>query len=184
MRSLRPRDCENPGPQSEARKLSLDLAGKPRAEAPSLTFGDRESRRPGPDGQEMKLCLLDAQEEITRLRNIADNNFIWAEFCFRAARNHVQGRTTPEEWKKVYEVLGDIERDFDIMKGRLRLDRSLLFNIYHRMLEIQDAWLVCQRRDFSKGGELTQKGQEVLRVEQARFADLMLKIKRMVVAAR
>jgi hypothetical protein len=171
-------------PQCEARNLSLGLASKPEAEAPAFTFVNGESRRPGPDGQEMKLLLLETQEEIIRLRNIADNNFIWAEFLCRAARRHVEGDATPEDWKKVYEVLGDVERDLDLQIGRLRLDRLLLFNIYHTMLAIQDAWLNYRTRDFSRGGELTPKGEEVLRVEQARFADLLSKIKRMVVAAR
>lgn len=70
------------------------------------------------------------------------------------------------------------------MIGRLRLDRSILFTIYHRMLAIQDAWLDYRRRDFSRGGEVTPKGEEVLREERALFADLTRQIKRMVVAAR
>jgi hypothetical protein len=60
----------------------------------------------------------------------------------------------------------------------------LLFNVYHRMLAIQDAWLEYQRRDFTRNGELTPEGEEVLREERALFADLILKIKRMLVAAR
>jgi hypothetical protein len=70
------------------------------------------------------------------------------------------------------------------MVGPLRLDRSLLFTVYHRMQAIQGAWLECQRRDFSRDGELTPEGEDVLRTEQSRFADLILKIKRMLVAAR
>jgi hypothetical protein len=43
------------------------------------------------------------------------------------------------------------------------------------------AWLEYRARDFRREGELTPKGEEVLREEQALFADLMLKIKRMLV---
>jgi hypothetical protein len=52
------------------------------------------------------------------------------------------------------------------------------------MLAIIDAWLEYQARDFSLGGEVTPKGEEVLREEQALFADLVLKIKKMLVASR
>ena len=51
------------------------------------------------------------------------------------------------------------------------------------MLTIQDIWLECRARDFSRGGELTQQGEQVLQEEQALFADLVL-IKQMLVAAR
>lgn len=52
------------------------------------------------------------------------------------------------------------------------------------MLAINDAWLDYRRRDFSRGGEMTPQGAEVLREEQARLANLILQIKKMVVAAR
>ena len=42
-------------PQCEARKESLQLASKPKAEALPSTLENSESRRPGPDSQEMKL---------------------------------------------------------------------------------------------------------------------------------
>jgi hypothetical protein len=168
-------------PQCEARKLSLDPASKPEAQASPAVLSDR---RPGPDSQELKLVLLNTNEEITQLQREAGNRAWWAQFLDPTASAHIQGHTTPEEWVRLYHDLGDILRDLDQMKGRLRLDRSLLFNIYHRMLAIQDAWLEYLARDFSRGGEVTPEGEEVLREEQARFADLMLKIKRMLVAAR
>lgn len=171
-------------PQCEARKLSLEPATQPAAEPSPSNVADRESRRPGPDGQEMKLLLLDTHEAITQLQRDADAHAFWAEFLCRTARTHAEGHATPEEWDGLAQGLGDVERDLDQMKGRLRLDRSLLFGIYHQMLAIQDAWLKYQARDFSRGGELSQKGEEVLREERALFADLILKIKRMLVAAR
>jgi hypothetical protein len=132
----------------------------------------------------MKLLLLNTNEEITQLQREAGNHAWWAQFLAPTASAQVQGPATPEEWVSLYLDLGDILRDLDQMKGRLRLDRSLLFNSYHRMLAIQDAWLKYLARDFSRGGEVTPEGEEVLREEQARFADLILKIKRMLVAAR
>jgi hypothetical protein len=132
----------------------------------------------------MKLLLLDTNEGITQLERDAGDHAFWAQWIARTDPTHAQGKTTPEEWVMIYQNLGDVTRDLDLMKGRLRLDRSLLFNIYHRMLAIQDAWLECQRRDFSRGGELTPEGEEVLREEQALFADLMLRVKKMLVAAR
>jgi len=132
----------------------------------------------------MKLLLLDTHEAITQLQRDAGNHAWWAQFLAPTASAQVQGHTTPEEWVRLYHDLGDILRDLDQMKGRLRLDRSLLFNIYHRMLAIQGAWLEYQARDFSREGEVTPQGEEVLREEQALFADLILKIKRMLVAAR
>lgn len=171
-------------PSCPKRKLSLEPASQPEAEAPSSTFRDREFRRPGPDSQEMRLLLLDTHEEIAKLHRSAGNHAWWAEFLARTARTHVEGHAMPEEWARIYQDLGDVERDLDQQVGPLRLDRSLLFNIYHRMLAVQDAWLAYQMRDFSHEGEVTPKGEEVLREETALFADLMLKIKRMLVAAR
>ena len=171
-------------PHCSARKPSLELASKPEAEAPRSTFVYSESRRPGPDSQDMKLVLLETQETITRLYCDAGDHTFWADFLSRTARKHVEGHATPEEWVMIYHDLGEILREFDQMIGRLRLDRSLLFTIYHRMLAIEDAWLDYRRRDFSRGGEVTPQGEGVLREERELFADLMLKIKRMVVAAR
>lgn len=171
-------------PQCEARKESLQLASKPKAEAPASTFVNGESRRPGPDSQDMKLLLFEAQEGTIRLHSDAEDHTFWADFLSRTARTHVEGHATPEEWVMVYHDLGEILREFDQMIGRLRLDRSILFNIYHRMLAINDAWLDYRRRDFSRDGEVTPQGAEMLREEQALFSDLMLQIKRMLVAAR
>lgn len=89
-----------------------------------------------------------------------------------------------KEWEAIHLGLGDVTRDLDLMVGPLQLDRGLLFTVYHRMLALQDAWLKYRARDFTRRGEVTPQGEEVLRKEQALFADLTLKIKRMLVAAR
>lgn len=70
------------------------------------------------------------------------------------------------------------------MIGLLRLDRTVLFGVYRRMLTIQDVWLECRARDLSREGKVTQQGEQVLPEEQALFTDLVFKLKRMVVASR
>lgn len=171
-------------PHCAKRKLSLDPAPQAGAEAPHSSVADRESRRPGPDSQDMKLLLLDVNEDIIQLERDAGDHAFWAQWIACTDATHAQGKTTPEEWIMIYQDLGDVTRDLDQMVGPLRLDRSLLFTVYHRMQAIQGAWLECQRRDFSRQGEVTPEGEEVLREERARFADLMIKVKKMLVAAR
>lgn len=168
------------------RRLRLQTATQSEAEpaTPTITITDRESRRPGPDSQEMKLILIDTHEGVIQLHSDAGDHAWWAQWLARMAPTHAEGRTTHEEWVRIYQDLGDVERDLDQMVGRLRLDRSLLFHIYHRMLAVQSAWLEYRARDFTREGVVTPEGEDVLREEQARFADLMLKIKRMLVAAR
>ena len=168
-------------PSCPGRKLSLQPATQAKAQPPSPLLSDR---RPGPDSQEMKLLLLDVNEDATQLERDAGDHAFWAQWIARTDPNHAEGKTTPEEWVMIHHDLGDVTRDLDLMVGRLRLDRSLLFNIYHRMLAVQDAWLVYQARDFTRNGELTPQGEDVLREERVFFADLILKIKRMLVAAR
>ena len=171
-------------PHCAARKLSLQPSPQAGAEAPPSVVADREPRRPGPDSQEMKLLLLDVNEDATQLERDAGDHAFWAQWLARTDPNHAEGHAKPEEWMMIHHDLGDVTRDLDLMVGPLRLDRSLLFTVYHRMQAIQGAWLECQRRNFTRNGELTPEGEEVLREEQARFADLMLKVKRMLVAAR
>lgn len=171
-------------PHHRKHNLSLEPATQLGAEPRPSVLADRESRRPGPDAQEMKFILINTNEGLTQLHSDAGHHAFWADFLARTASAHVEGHAPPEGWFKIYEDLGDVTREFDLMVGPLRLDRRLLFTVYHRMRAIQDAWLEYQRRDFSRNGELTTEGEEVLRGERALFADLMLNIKRMVVAAR
>jgi hypothetical protein len=166
------------------RRLRQQAATQAEAEPASGSRPTHLASRPGPDSQEMKLLLLDVNEDIIRLYRDAEDHTFWADFFSRTARNHVEGHATPEEWVMIYHDLGDVTRDLDLMVGPLRLDRSLLFTVYHRMQAIQGAWLAYRARDFTRGGEVTPEGEDVLREERAFFADLMLKIKRMLVAAR
>lgn len=89
-------------PSCPKRKLSLEPATKAEPEAPSSTFSDQESRRPGPDSQDMKLVLLETQETITRLYSDAEDHTFWADFLSRTARKHVEGHASPEEWVMIY----------------------------------------------------------------------------------
>jgi hypothetical protein len=171
-------------PQCQARKQSLQLTSQPEPEAPSSVPADRRGLRPGPDSTENKLLLLDTNEGLIQLHSDAGDHTFWAQWIARTDPNHAQGKTTPEEWAMIHQDLGDVTRDFDLMVGRLRLDRSILFNVYHRMLAIQDAWLKYLARDFSRQGEVTPEGEEVLREEEALFVELILNIKRLLVAAR
>ena len=92
--------------------------------------------RHGPDSQEMKLLLLDPHEEIIQLQRSAGHHAWFALMVSSCGSHPCQGTRPPEEWARLAQDLGDVERDLDQMVGRLRLDRSLLFNIYHRMLTV------------------------------------------------
>lgn len=170
-------------PHCAARRLSQQSGTQAEAEAPFSTLADRESHRPGPDSQESKLLLLDTHEESIQLQRNA-GSYAWLAQWHPRGTHDAVSHATPEEWFALYQDLGDVERDLDQMVGRLRLDRPLLFNVYHRIFAVQDAWLIYRARDFTREGELTPQGEDVLRTEQARFADLIFKIKRMIVAAR
>lgn len=169
-------------PHCPKHNVSLEPATQPGAEPRPSTPGD--FHRPGPDSQEMKLLLLDTGEMIIQRRSDAEHHAWWADFLDRTVSSQVKEDTTPQEWARIAQDLGDVERDFDQMIGPLRLNRTLLFNSYHKMLAVQGAWLEYQARDFSRNGELTPEGAEVLREEEALFVELILNIKRMLVAAR
>ena len=104
-------------PQCKARKLSLDPASKPEAQPPHSSVADRESRRPGPDNQDMKLLLLDVNEDATQLERDAGDHAFWAQWIARTDPTHAQGKTTPEEWVMIYQDLGNVTRDLDLMVG-------------------------------------------------------------------
>jgi hypothetical protein len=70
-----------------------------------------------------------------------------AQFYFRTAFSHVQGNIPPEEWAKLYDDLSMVERDFEQMVRLLRLNQSLLFEMYHRLTAIRDAWLAYRDHD-------------------------------------
>jgi hypothetical protein len=132
----------------------------------------------------MKLLLLDTHEEITQLQRDTGNHAWMAQWLARTALSHAEGHTTAQEWLELYQDFGDIEEHLDEMVAVFKLNRATLFGVYHRMLTIQGVWLECRARDFTRLAELTQEGEQILREEHALFADLVPKIKRMLVAAR
>jgi hypothetical protein len=82
-------------PSCPNRKLSLEPATQAKPEAPSSTFEHRDSRRPGPDSQEMKFNLLDTKEGIIQLESDAADHTFWADF-FRA-RLEIMSRDVPRQ---------------------------------------------------------------------------------------
>ena len=127
------------------------------------------------------MLLLDTQETMKQLHREAGHRAWWLA---RGAPSHAEGHATPEEWFQVYQDLDDVDRDLDQMVGSLRLDRSLLFNVYHRFQVIRDHWLQYQWRDFSRNGELTPQGQAAVHEDEVLLTDVLSKIKQMLVAAR
>src|SRR5690348_13396790 len=107
-------------------KAQAESALRPEPEGRSSSHHDSHSR-PGPDSQEMKLLLLDAHEAITELQRDTGSHAWTAQWLARTAPTHAQGHTTPEEWLKLYQDLGDIERDIDQLVAVLRLNRTVLF---------------------------------------------------------
>ena len=67
------------------------------------------------------------------------------------------------------------------MVARLRLDRTLLFRIYHQMLPLRDMWMHYQTCNLNPADK---ERVEAIRQEEARWETLMTKIKKMLVAAR
>ena len=122
-----------------------------QAEAqPAMASGNRQPgdyHRPGPDSQENKLLLLDTYESIKELIKMLHLIAFSAHFYFKTAFSQVQGNIPPEEWAKLYDDLCNVEREFEQMVGLLRLNQSLLFEIYHRLTAIREAWLAYRDHD-------------------------------------
>ena len=158
-----------------------------RDQAPPVNAGEASAqschKRHGPDSQESKLLLLDTHEAITQLHREAGHHAWWAWWLARAAPSHAEGHATPEEWLQIYDDVGDDERDLDQMKWSLRLDRALLFRVYHRFLVTRDNWLQYRRRDFSRNGELTPQGQTAVHEDEVLLTDVLSKVKHLLVAA-
>jgi hypothetical protein len=140
---------------------------------------DRESRRPGPDSQENKLELIDAHELIIRFQ---ENAHHFASMSYHLAEMNVRGRyEMAKEWFQVYLDLCDVERDCDQMVGRLRLDRTLLFRIYHQILPVRDTWVRYQARHLNPEDK---ERCEAIRQEEEMWSTLITKIKKLLVASR
>jgi hypothetical protein len=91
-----------------------------------------------------------------------------------------------KEWFAVFQGLEDVERESDQMVGRLQLDRTQLFRIYHQLGPLRGAWMHYRTRDLKPAveGEKEQEIWKDVREEAARWATVMANIKKMLVAAR
>jgi hypothetical protein len=128
--------------------------------------------------------LLDTHEQIQQLERDARD---FAGMAYLLSGMNVPGEyEKAKEWLQLSQALGDVERDCDQMVGRLRLDRSLLFNIYHRMLPIRDTWMHYRTRHLKPAleGEKEQEIPKDIREEDAMWATIMTNIKKMLVASR
>jgi hypothetical protein len=128
--------------------------------------------------------LLDTHEQIQQLERDARD---FAGMAYLLSGMNVPGEyEKAKEWLQLSQALGDVERDCDQMVGRLRLDRSLLFNIYHRMIPIRDTWMHYRTRHLKPAlkGEKEQEIPKDIREEDAMWATIMTNIKKMLVASR
>ena len=105
----------------------------------------------------------------------------------------------PNEWAKLHEGLDDVERDFQQMVGRLRLDQTLLFRIYHRLRAIRDTWLQYREHDHMEhvhkrlmgnvvdlkdNDTLFPEKRKMIEEDKMRLDDVLTKVKHLLVAAR
>jgi hypothetical protein len=171
-------------PHCAARKLSLQAGTLAGPEAPPSALADREPRRPGPDSQENRLCLLETHELIQQLRQDARTI---ASMAAGFAQMNVPGEyDKAKEWIAVFQGLEDVERESDQMVGRLQLDQTQLFWIYHQMGPLRGAWMHYRTCDVKPAVE-GEKEQEIwgdIREEAAMWATVMTNIKKMLVASR
>ncbi len=171
-------------PHCPARKLSQQPTTQAGPEALRSAVADRESRRPGPDSHESRLLLLDTAELIQQLRRDAR---YFAGIAYLLAQGNEQGEyEKAKEWFWLSQGLDDVDRDFDLMVGPLRLDRSLLFRAYHQLGPIRDAWMYYRTRHLRpvREGEKEQEIPEDIREEDAMWATIMSNIKKMLAMSR
>lgn len=171
-------------PHCNARKLSLQPATQAGPEAPPSAVADREPRRPGPDSQESRMLVLETPELIQSLWRDARD---FAAMAYLLAKGNVAGEyEKAKEWLELSQALDDVDRDFDQMVWHLRLDRSLLFRIYHRMGPLRDTWMYYRTRHLKPAleGEKEQEIPQDIRDEVEMWATIMTNIKKMLVAAR
>lgn len=167
-----------------SRRLRPQAATQAEAEPAIPTVTDRQSRRTGPDSQESRLLLIETHEQIQQLK---DDARTIAGMAYLLANGNVAGEyEKAKEWLQLSQALDDVERECDQMVGHLRLDRSLLFNIYHQMRKILDTWMYYRTRHLKPtlDGEKEQDMPKDILEEEAMWATIMINIKKMLVASR
>jgi hypothetical protein len=187
-------------PHCPVRRLKAQAQGIPADEPPEsfLKARDHESHRRGPYSQENKLLLIDTHESIKALLQSMEFIVVSAHFFFQGCFINVKENVPPEKWKKLSDELDSIERDIEQMVGSLRLDRTLLFEVYHRLSGVRDAWLQYREHDRIQqmqrrtsecvggrdDGTSQPENERMIADDRALLDDVMGKIKRLLVAAR
>jgi len=101
----------------------------------------------------------------------------------------VRTEMTPvEEWARLYWIIDECERDYEQMVMQFRLERKILFLIYHKMLAVKTTWLDYLANDFSKHAgsvceETNEKETSALEEETNLWNTIMTNIKKMLVAS-
>ena len=188
-------------PHCPVRRLNAQAGGQTQDKPTrnSVLQEDSEYHRPGPDSKESKLLLVNTHEDIEQLIQVMGHIVAAAHFFFRGAFSHVKRNIPPEEWAKLHGDLDDVERDFQQMMGRLRLDQSLLFKIYHRLKRVRDIWLQFREHDYMESVQrrlaasvaglndsdaILPESRQMIEEDRARLDDVVTKVKHLLVAAR
>jgi hypothetical protein len=138
-------------------------------------------RRNGRQPQESLLLLLDIDEVYPQLKFECLDHAALARLM-SSVRSNIVG---VDEWVKLYWLLDDCHRDYQQMVIGMRLDPTLLFSIYQRMLGIKEQWLSFRTRELApEDGEMSQDSCEALRAEDEYWTTIIYKIKRMLVTSR
>ena len=166
-------------PHCPGRKLSHQPATQAEAEPVGTAPADHMTRRPGPDSQENRLLVVESHEMIEHFQENARH---YAAMAYLVSGMNVAGQyEKAKEWLQMYHDLTDLERDCDQMVGRLRLDRGLLFRIYHQMRVRRETWMHYQTRELNPADK---ERCVAIHKEEAQWDMLMTKIKHMLVASR
>ncbi len=138
--------------------------------------------RNGRQSQESLLLLLDVDELYGQLKLECLDHARIARLLASVDSNIVPF----EEWVKLYWQLEDCHRDLQQMVVGMRLDPTLLFSIYQRMLGIREQWLSFRSRALvpTDDREMSQESCDALHDEEERWKSIIDKIKKMLVTSR
>jgi hypothetical protein len=142
------------------------------------------SKRGGRDSQEHLLLLLDISEIFPELKCKSLDHGTIARL-FGSIRPRMM---TPQQWMDLYWIIDECERDYEQMVMRLRLDRTILFRVYQRMLLVKQSWLTYLLAHFDKNTqsvceEDNMNAPSAWDVEERMWNAIMTSIKKMLVAA-
>jgi hypothetical protein len=139
------------------------------------------SRRPGRDSQESLRLMLDVYEALPLLTRECSDHVV----IVRQLASAYPDITSPEDWEELYRMLDDIERDYEQMVFRFRLDPVLLFAIYRTMLGLKTRWLNYRANDRTAGGgeETHEESQAHFYAEEEKWTPILSKLKDMIVSS-